>query len=281
MANQKLQDIFEETKRILCKNDYYIYIPKKVIYVTNTENMLPHLMGMQYIGRPDMFTGDKGVYMIKKGRLKYNSLEKLVRKYYHGKNKQDSMLAMVYGKIEYLQQIEDMFTHYSELYLYDVMANPELMLKTDYLLVNHRENVVLQLGLIRSRQKKVQEYHCNSFMVDYKKNTNYDLHYRNLSQQYEINKIVRKDKQTQQAEVIYQSREAIERELIGIEKMLMNVGIQADDKLLRSILKLNQKFGVYHTIEMLIDIEQLMGKCHNNIEESLVRDFYDMWKHKK
>ncbi|MCI5934248.1 MAG: hypothetical protein MRZ65_01865 [Lachnospiraceae bacterium] len=43
--------------------------------MTNSENMIPHLMGMQYVGRPDMFTGDRGVYMIKKGRLKYDSLE--------------------------------------------------------------------------------------------------------------------------------------------------------------------------------------------------------------
>lgn len=43
---------FLETKWILCKNDYYIHIPKKMIHVTNTENMIPHLMGMQYVGRP-------------------------------------------------------------------------------------------------------------------------------------------------------------------------------------------------------------------------------------
>ena len=43
-------------------------------------------MGMQYIGRPDMFTGDRGAYIIKKQRLKYDSLEKLVQKYYRGKS---------------------------------------------------------------------------------------------------------------------------------------------------------------------------------------------------
>ncbi len=46
MANQKLLEVFLNTKRILCKNDYYIHIPKKIIRVTNTENMIPHLMGM-------------------------------------------------------------------------------------------------------------------------------------------------------------------------------------------------------------------------------------------
>lgn len=105
MANQKLLEVFLETKRILCKNDYYIHIPKKMIHVTNTENMIPHLIGMQYVGRSDMFTGDRGAYMIKKGRLKYDSLEKLVRKYYRGENKQASLLAMVNGKIDNLHRI--------------------------------------------------------------------------------------------------------------------------------------------------------------------------------
>lgn len=82
MANQKLLEVFLDTKRILCASDYYIYIPKKIIHVTNSENTIPHLMGMQYIGRPDMFTGDRGAYMIKKKRLKYDSLEKLVQRYY-------------------------------------------------------------------------------------------------------------------------------------------------------------------------------------------------------
>ena len=234
MANQKLLEVFLDTKRILCKNDYYIHIPKKIIHVTNSENMIPHLMGMQYVGRPDMFTGDRGVYMIKKGRLKYDSLEKLVRKYYRGENKQASLLAMVNGKIDNLHRIEDMLSTYSDLYLYDVAANPELELKTDYLLVNHQEDMVLQLGLVKSNKKKVQEYHCNSFMVDYKKNDDYDLHYRNLTQRYEISKIVREDKITKRAEVIYQSRIAEERELAGIEKMLASVEVSISEKLVKA-----------------------------------------------
>lgn len=70
MANQKLLEVFLNTKRIICMSDYYIHISKKIIHVTNLENMIPHLMGMQYIGKPDMFTGDRGAYMIKKQRLK-------------------------------------------------------------------------------------------------------------------------------------------------------------------------------------------------------------------
>ena len=278
MANQKLLEVFLDTKRILCKNDYYIHIPKKIIHVTNSENMIPHLMGMQYVGRTDMFTGDRGVYMIKKGRLKYDSLEKLVRKYYRGENKQASPLAMVNGKIDNLHRIEDMLSTYSDLYLYDVAANPELELQTDYLLVNHQEEMVLQLGLVKSNKKKVQEYHCNSFMVDYKKNDDYDLHYRNLTQRYEISKIVREDKITKRAEVIYQSRIAEERELAGIEKMLESAEISRSEMLVKAVFRLNQRFGEYHTLDMLTDEEQLLKKCRDKRDEILVKDFISLWK---
>ena len=225
MANQKLLEVFLETKRILCKNDYYIHIPKKIIHVTNTENMIPHLMGMQYVGRTNMFTGDKCAYMIKKGRIKYDSLEKLVRKYYRGENKQASLIAMV-----------------------------------------------------KSENKKMQEYHCNSFMVDYKKNDDYDLHYRNLTKSYEITKIVREDKITKRAEVIYQSKGAEERELAGIEKMLLSSEVQISEKLVKAVFRLNQKFGEYHTLDMLADEEKLMGKCRDKRDEALVKDYINLWR---
>lgn len=281
MANQKLLEVFLNIKRILCKSDYYIHVPKKIIHVTNSENMIPHLMGMQYIGRPDMFTGDKGAYMIKKGRLKYNSLEKLVQKYYRGKSKQDSMLAMVNGKIDNLYRIEDMLSTYSVLYLYDVAANPESELQTDYLLVNHLDDRVLQLGMVKEDKKNVQEYHCNSFMVDYKANDDYDLHYRNLTQRYEISKIVREDKITKRSEVIYQSKAAEERELAGIEKMFKASGIKENTKLIKAIFRLNQRFGVYHTIQMLSDFDALMEKCRDKRDEALVKDFISLWRRSK
>lgn len=281
MANQKLLEVFLNTKRIICMNDYYIHIPKKIIHVTNSENMIPHLMGMQYIGKPDMFTGDRGAYMIKKQRLKYDSLEKLVQKYYRGKSKQDSMLAMVNGKIDNLYRIEDMLSSYSELYLYDVTASPDLELKTDYLLVNQLDDRVLQLGMVKADKKKVQEYHCNSFMVDYKENDDYDLHYRNLTQRYEISKIVREDKITKRAEVIYQSTSAEEREKAGIEKMLGADGIDENVKLVKAIFRINQRFGIYHTMEMLSDSEALMEKCRDKRDEALVKDFISLWRQSK
>ena len=278
MANQKLLEVFLDTKRILCSNDYYIHIPKKIIHVTNSENMIPHLMGMQYIGKPDMFTGDRGAYMIKKGRLKYDSLEKLIRKYYRGADKQASMLAMVNGKIDNLHRIEDMLSTYTVLYLYDVAANPDSELKTDYLLVNHLEEMVLQLGVVKAEHKKLQVYHCNSFMVAYKKNEDYDLHYRNLTQHYEISKIVREDKITKRSEVIYQSMEAEKRELMGIEKMLVSASVPVNEKLIKAIFRLNQKFGEYHTLDMLSDSEQIIKKCRNKRDEALVKDFISLWR---
>ncbi|MDO4338085.1 MAG: hypothetical protein Q4C91_08380 [Eubacteriales bacterium] len=119
----------------------------------------------------------------------------------------------------------------------------------------------------------MQEYHCNSFMVDYKKNDDYDLHYRNLTQRYEISKIVRKDKIVGRAEVIYQSRGAEKRELAGIEKMLASADVQISEKLVKTVFRLNQKFGEYHTLDMLSDTEQLMKKCRDNRDEALVKDF--------
>ena len=67
MADHRLLEVFRRIKQILCANNYYIFIPKKILHVTNTEEMLPHLMGLQYVGKPGTFTGNRGVYMIKKG----------------------------------------------------------------------------------------------------------------------------------------------------------------------------------------------------------------------
>lgn len=281
MKNTRLLDRFNETKQILCRYDYYIHIPKKILHLTNGELKIPHLMGLQYIAKEGMFEGDRGVYMIKSGRLRYDSIEKLIRKYYKRVEKQESMAAMVYGKINNLPRINEMLRTESVLYLYDITANPELQLKTDYLLVNQQTDVVLQLGIIKAVKSKEQICHCNSFMVDYKKNEDYDLHYRNLTDCYEISKIVREEKETKRAEVIYQSSEAEQREQAGIEKMLVTAGIRADGKLIKSILRLNKKFGIYHTTDMLNDSEALLGKCTDKREESLVSDFLALWEEKR
>lgn len=50
---QSLIDIFQKTKEVLCKYDYYIYTQKRVLHLTNSELKIPHLMGLQYIGRPN------------------------------------------------------------------------------------------------------------------------------------------------------------------------------------------------------------------------------------
>ena len=99
-----------------------------------------------------------------------------------------------------------------------------------------------------------------------------------MTQRYEISKIIREDKITKRAEVIYQSSQAQDREMAGIEKMLSTADILTTDKLVKTIFRLNQKFGEYHTIDMLSDTEQLIVKCRNKREEALVKDFVSLWK---
>ena len=107
MKVQSLIDIFQKTKDVLCKYDYYIYTPKRVLHLTNSELKIPHLMGLQYIGRPNQFTGDFGVYSIKKKRFTHESIEKLVRKYYRTEEKQRLILEMIYRKLNNLHLIDE------------------------------------------------------------------------------------------------------------------------------------------------------------------------------
>ncbi|MDD3141769.1 MAG: PBECR4 domain-containing protein [Lachnospiraceae bacterium] len=94
MKDTRLFEIFYETKQILCKYDYYIHTSKKILHLTNSELKLPHLMGLQYIGRKDLYTGDNGAYAIKKGKLTMSSMEKFVRKFYKSKEKQEQILKL-------------------------------------------------------------------------------------------------------------------------------------------------------------------------------------------
>lgn len=221
MKDTRLLKIFNDTKDVLCKYDYYIHTAKRILHLTNTELKIPHLMGLQYVGRPNQYAGDFGVYAVKKGRITLESLEKLVKKYYKTKEKQDRILKLIHLKLDYLYLLPEMFCSYSKLYLFL---------------------------------------------------------YRDLSHSYEITKIVREDKITKQAEVIYQSEQASLREKSGIEKMLYAVGIEPKEKLVRYIMKLNVKFGEYHTLDMLSDTEQLMKKCRDKRDEALVKDFISLWR---
>ena len=72
---QSLIDIFQKTKDVLCRYDYYIYTSKRVLHLTNYELKIPHLMGLQYIDRQNQFTGDFGVYSIKKKRITHDSIK--------------------------------------------------------------------------------------------------------------------------------------------------------------------------------------------------------------
>lgn len=274
---QSLFDIFQKTKEVLCKYDYYIYTSKRVLHLTNSELKIPHLMGMQYIGRPNQFTGDFGVYSIKKKRITHESVEKLVRKYYRTEEKQRLMLEMIYRKLNNLPLLEEMFCSYSRLYLYEKAEAMGTEFDCDYLMVHESGKAILHLGLVKSEDNK-GVYHCNSFMTTYQDDRERDLFFCNLSKRYEINKIVREDKQSKEKEVVYLSEQAELREVSGITKMLAEAGIEADDELMKYILRLNVKFGEYHTLDMLSDGEQLLKKCRNKRDETLVKDFISLWR---
>lgn len=274
---QSLIDIFQKTKEVLCKYDYYIYTQKRVLHLTNSELKIPHLMGLQYICRPNQFTGDFGVYSIKKKRITHESIDRLVRKYYRTEEKQRQILEIIYRKLNNLHLLDEMFQSYSKLYIYEKNVNTDTAFDCDYLMVHESGKAILHLGLIKSEDKK-NVYHCNSFMTTYQTDREKNLFFCNLSKRYEINKIIREDKKTKKKDVIYLSEQAELREKSGIIKMLEAAGIYADEELLKYIFRLNIRFGEYHTLDMLSDEKLLMNKCKNKRDEVLVKEFLNIWK---
>ena len=275
-----LLQIFQNTKEVLCKYDYYIQTPKRILHLTNTDIKVPHLMGMQYLGGPNQFTGEYGVYAIKKQRITLESVEKLVGKYYKTEEKQRRMLEMIHRKLDNLELVGEMFSSYSRLYLYEKEQNKDSEFQSDYLLVHESGKKILHLGIVKAEGSK-DLYHCNSFMTTYQNDRDKEAFYCNLPHRYEINKIIRENKVTKQKEVIYLSEQAELREISGIGKMLSAVGRENDKKLIKLILRLNVKFGVYHTADMLNDKEALLGKCTDKRERALVSDFLSLWEAEK
>lgn len=281
MQDTRLLEIFQSTKNTICKYDYYIHTSKHVLHLTNTEDKIPHLMGLQYAGKPNQYTGDFGAYAIKKGRITMKSIERLVGKYYRTEEKQRRILEVIHLKLDNLHLLGEMFSSYSKLYLYDIGKNEDSNFDSDYLMVHQMEDKTLHLGIIKLDRKEKNLCQCNSFMTTYKKDKNSDAYYRNLPHCYEISKIVREEKDTKRADVIYQSTEAERREKTGIEKMFAAAGIQADEKSINAVLRLNKEFGIYHTMDMLNDSEALFEKCTDKTEKSFVSDFLALWEKKK
>ena len=278
MQDTRLLEIFQNTKHMICKYDYYIHTSKKILHLTNTEDKIPHLMGLQYAGKPNQYTGDFGAYAIKKGRITMQSVEKLVGKYYQTEEKQRRILEVIHLKIDNLHLLGEMFSSYSKLYLYDTGKNQDSNFDSDYLLVHQMEDRTLHLGIIKINAKEKSLCQCNSFMTTYKKDKNSDAYYHNLPHCYEISKIVREDKVSKRAETIYQSSVAKCREYAGIEKMLVADGIDIDNKLIKEIIKVNLKFGKYHLLQELSDQESMLEKCENKREEALVKSVSKMLK---
>ena len=151
---QTLLDIFQDTKEVLCRYDYYVHTQKRILHLTNSEIKIPHLMGMQYLGKPNQFTGDYGAYAIKKQRITMESVEKLVRKYYKTEEKQRRMLEMIHRKLDNLGGLGEMFSSYSKLYLYEKGQNGDSEFQSDYLLVHENGKKILHLGLVKSERGK-------------------------------------------------------------------------------------------------------------------------------
>lgn len=281
MKDTRLLQIFRNVKDTICKYDYYIHTPKKIIHLSNTEDKIPHLMGLQYAGRPKQYTGDFGAYAVKKGRITMQSLEKLVQKYYKTEEKQRRILEVIHLKLDNLTFLQEMFASYSKLYLYDLGKREDSDFDSDYLMVHEMEDRILHLGIIKAGRQEKDLCQCNSFMTTYKKDKNSDSFYRDLTHCYEISRIVREDKMTKRTEVVYLSKTAECRERTGIEKMLLAGGIAADEKLVTEIVKVNLKFGVYHTMDMLNDEAGLLAKCKDKREKALVSDFLALLKERR
>lgn len=281
MKDTRLLKIFQNVKDTICKYDYYIHTSKKIIHLSNTEDKIPHLMGLQYAGRPKQYTGDFGAYAVKKGRITMQSLEKLVRKYYKTEEKQRRILEVIHLKLDNLSFMPEMFASYSKLYLYDLGKREDSDFDSDYLMVHEMRDRTLHLGIIKTGRQEKDLCQCNSFMTTYKKDKNSDSFYRDLAHCYEINRIIREDKMTKRAEVIYLSDMAECRERTGIEKMLRAGGIGADEKLVMEIVKVNLKFGIFHTMDMLNDGAGLLAKCMDKREKALVLNFLALWEERR
>lgn len=264
---QSLLEIFTNTKEVLCKYDYYIYTAKRILHLTNSELKIPHLMGLQYVGGHNQFTGDYGVYSIKKRKITHNTIEKLINRHYKTEEKRRLMLELIYRKLNNLHLLENMFRSYSKLYLYEKCGNTEF--NCDYLMIHENGKKILHLGLVRDAVSKGM-YHCNSFITTYQSDREKDLFFCNLAHKYEINKIIREDKKTKRTETIYLSSDAEYREYTGIKKMLLMEGLESNDKLIKEIIKVNRKFGKYHLLSELIDISEMIFKCENKREKALV-----------
>lgn len=281
MKDTRLLEIFQSVKETVCRYDYYIHTSKRILHLSNTEDKIPHLMGLQYAGRPKQYTGDFGAYSVKKGRITMQSVEKLIGKYYKTEEKRRRILEVIHLKMDNLHLLSNMFFSYSKLYLYDAGKREDSEFDSDYLMVHEMNDRILHLGLIKVGDKGKNLCQCNSFITTYKRDKNSDLFYKNLEHCYEIKKIVREDKITKRAEVVYRSSEAECRERSGIEKMLAAAGITSDDKLITEIIKVNLKFGKYHVLEELADRESMLSKCGNKREETLVIAMYNMLEARK
>jgi len=179
---------------------------------------------------------------------------------------------MIHLKLDYLHLLYNMFSSYSRLYLFDINHYPDSEFSSDFLLIHEIEDKILHLGLVKAHGKEKGLCHRNSFITTYMAEKEYDILYRVLTHCYEISKIIREEKETKVTETIYQSGQAALREKTGIEP---------EPNLVRYIMKINVKFGKYHTIEMLSKVSLLMVECRNKRDKILVEEFIVLWRNRQ
>lgn len=82
------------------------------------------------------------------------SVEKLVRKYYKTEEKQQRILELLHRKLDNLDQVGEMFSSYSKLYLYEKAQNRDSEFQSDYLLVHESGKKILHLGIVKAEGSK-------------------------------------------------------------------------------------------------------------------------------
>lgn len=80
-----------------------------------------------------------------------DSIEKLSVSFINHKIKQEQILKLIHLKLNHLYLLNEMFTTYSQLYLFDVNINPQSEFDSDYLLIHETDKIVLHLGIIKSK----------------------------------------------------------------------------------------------------------------------------------
>ncbi len=112
-------------------------------------------MGMQYLGKPNQFTGDFGAYAIKSSVSQWNRWKSWCGNTIRRRKNSAGCLEMIHRKLDNLGELGEMFSSYSKLYLYEKEKNKESEFQSDYLLVHEtgKKNPAFGACQIREGQR--------------------------------------------------------------------------------------------------------------------------------